>query len=337
MKNKSYLLLVLILTLTILPARAQLFKKLKGEISSLGSKDLAEYYKSDQGITSTAHENHIGEIVFSEKKLALNDFSETDFANEITLGNPVYFRAFFPKSMYNMAVDHYKSDMINLGDIGITVKYLINDELKFSKFQPTLSDIDFNAMKSWTTFQGVLSHPTEDYQILQWTFKDFMIAHPDFFEGDKTYRLGIELVLATEDEELNTIATGSINVNQTSEGLQKLYNSSGIGLPERKTVNIDLENDILQTLTQHAEDNGWKESYKNILITSRDWTILRHEETGEILGRVREIAATGTWPNGECQYKYYDIFQNYIGSEFTGKLSIKNIGGGYTIPCKILE
>jgi hypothetical protein len=305
--------------------QAQFLKKLKDKVSQGNAGKSSEYYKDDQGITGELHEEFMGQIVFSQTPLSFGEFRASDFVQNYEMGETLYFRAFFPKCMYNMAVDHYGDDMFSLGDIGITVKYYINDVLTFEKFQPTLADIDFSAMKEWTTLRGVVVHPTEDYQILQWTFKDFIIAHPELFQGEKEYKMGISLTLATEDDD------------QTVDGLATLFETSGVGLPKPKTQNPELEQRALTALKDHASDQGWQEVYHEVILTSRDWTVLRNELSGQIIGRIMEIAAVGTWPSGNCQYKYYDIFQNYIGNDFKGDIMIRSVGAGYDIPCKLIK
>ncbi|TBW25882.1 hypothetical protein [Gramella sp. KN1008] len=339
---KTRFIVLLFATFTFSNVQAQFLKKLKDKVAENFTEDITQYYKEDNGVTHPVHEANMHKIVFSNQLIEHDNYNEDEFITDYKMGDPLYFRAFWNKSMYNLCVDHFKTDYIKLSDVSILVKYLIDGELIYEDFQVNLVDIDNWDKQKFTTFWGAVVHPTENIQLLQWTFKKLLIEHPELMEKEDEYVLGIELHLAYEDDNdevknIGLLAEGSLNVTQDMEGIQKLYASPGVGIPIAKAHDKDLEAASLTTLILHAEDKKWSEKYQKVVLTGRDWTVLRHNNTGQIIGRIRGIAGIGKWKDGSCRYRHYDIFQNYVGNDFKGKLSIYGMGSGADIPCNVLK
>ena len=63
---------------------------------------------------------------------------------------------------------------------------------------------------------------------------------------------------------------------------------------------------------------GWGETIVKIHILSRDWSVLRNNLTGVILGRIQTAAICAKKKSGECILYEFTIRQDHTGGGYSG-------------------
>lgn len=61
---------------------------------------------------------------------------------------------------------------------------------------------------------------------------------------------------------------------------------------------------------------GWNETIMVINLRDQDWSIVKNEYTGAILGRVQTAAIVAKNKNGDCVLYIFTIMQDYNGSGY---------------------
>ncbi|MBK7668408.1 MAG: hypothetical protein IPJ32_14370 [Sphingobacteriaceae bacterium] len=72
-----------------------------------------------------------------------------------------------------------------------------------------------------------------------------------------------------------------------------------------------------ETLFKKAfEAEGWNETIMVVNLREHDWSIVKHENTGVILGRAQTAAIAAKNKNGDCLLYIFTIMQDYNGSGY---------------------
>lgn len=61
---------------------------------------------------------------------------------------------------------------------------------------------------------------------------------------------------------------------------------------------------------------GWNETIMVVNLRDHDWSIVKHENTGAILGRAQTAAIAAKNKNGDCILYIFTIMQDYTGSGY---------------------
>ncbi|OJJ18657.1 hypothetical protein BKI52_23910 [marine bacterium AO1-C] len=96
-------------------------------------------------------------------------------------------------------------------------------------------------------------------------------------------------------------------------------------LPKSKMNNKDYEQRLLRFFKKSVESGRWKKrTFVKVIITSPEWRIKRHKQTGVILQRLLSVASVAKWPNGDCTYQFHEFKQDYTGGgQYQKKLWFK--------------
>lgn len=88
-------------------------------------------------------------------------------------------------------------------------------------------------------------------------------------------------------------------------------------LPEPGMVDQSIEKEALVAMQNFAKRKGWKETFYKIIITSDTWSrIVRHDYSGRII----EVAAVATWPNGKCTFQKFELIAYTNGNGYNKQL-----------------
>ncbi len=105
-------------------------------------------------------------------------------------------------------------------------------------------------------------------------------------------------------------------------------------LPKAELKSSSLEAKLLKAIQEFGENQGWKETFTKVVITS-DWWYNKNKYSGRITGKTIEIAAVATWPNGKCTYQMFNMHReatDNLGKTF-GKIYRSGTGSQYDIRC----
>ena len=97
--------------------------------------------------------------------------------------------------------------------------------------------------------------------------------------------------------------------------------------------NPTIEASFLQTMQKVATNKSWKEKFKAVKIASNDWTIIRHEISGRILGRYITAYCYAQWPDGHCTVQPFSLQQEYNGSSYSNAFKTYSNGSQEDVDC----
>jgi hypothetical protein len=126
----------------------------------------------------------------------------------------------------------------------------------------------------------------------------------------------------TTFKELYTAASKLVNALGSIDDVHKLAEKSktqkirDTRMPEAAAKDAVLEKRFAELFNKDAASNNM--TILKVVITGTDWKINRNELTGIILGRARAGVIAGKDKNGKCYLAKFDIYEDYVGSSFTG-------------------
>lgn len=128
--------------------------------------------------------------------------------------------------------------------------------------------------------------------------------YPDLPQAAEVYRLASEALAALGSME-------QVVAKAASRRMERLKNTF---MPAAVVKNAALEAEFREAFA--AE--GWGETIVKIHILSRDWSVLRNNLTGVILGRIQTAAICAKKKSGECILYEYTIRQDHTGGGYSG-------------------
>ncbi len=290
--------------------------------------------EADEGIVSPFHQAHLGQVVFTKKKMEPKDITDADIATEFSINDPIYFTFFMSKSFRNQPL--YPIDM-NVGGYNQGWCW----DYSFKKFYPETRDsgvpqyngygkhmvmvevdgvqiediiffvrVDFNSTK--TAFTGYISpDPSQVQPTSQW------IAHmAALSEGDHKVNVeiaGFDLGAGMSKE----ILAGQFNLKKKpGESYAPVMGKSWADY-SAKMNDSKLEAKILKAVQDYGRVNGYTEKFVKIKIASSDWTITRTKTIVPVItGRYVVAYCYSTWRDGQCKVQRYSFRQEYDGSGY---------------------
>lgn len=89
-------------------------------------------------------------------------------------------------------------------------------------------------------------------------------------------------------------------------------------LPKAAVNDASIEKILQTAFTRNAEARDLKLTFLKAVAVTSDYSLDRHSITGILLGRSRGGAIAFKDQNGKCQWIYYQVYQDYVGSSFSG-------------------
>lgn len=93
----------------------------------------------------------------------------------------------------------------------------------------------------------------------------------------------------------------------------------------------------MSALRTWATNENHPESYLTLEVISPDWSLLRHDISGEVTGRSLAGVVIARFPDGGCLQYAGSFVQEYVGGDFVETITARGIGGGVGVPCEMAE
>ncbi|MFT5821620.1 MAG: hypothetical protein ACI8ZM_002874 [Crocinitomix sp.] len=288
----------------------------------------------DDGIISPFHQGHLGQVVFTKKKMEPKDITEADIATEFSINDPIYFTFFMSKSLRNQPL--YPIDM-NVGGFNQGWCW----DYSFKKFYPETNESgvpQYNGYGKHMVFveidgvqiEDIIFFVTIDFNSSKTAFTGYIAPNPSEVQPTTAW---IELMakLSEGDHKVNVEVAGfSLDAGMSKEqlgGQFTLKKKAGESYApvmgkswsnySSKMNNAKLEAKVLKAVQDYGRVNSYSEKFIKIKIASSDWTITRTKTIVPVItGRYIIAYCYSTWPNGQCKVQRYSFRQEYDGSGY---------------------
>lgn len=159
--------------------------------------------------------------------------------------------------------------------------------------------------------------------------------HYIYNEGDKSiFLFGDEKKKKYSEQEITEMEFKAKEDIEKGFWKQKeIFMKSWVDNPEipAATMNDDgIKTEALKALQKHAKDKGWKENFTDVVITSGSWSDVI---TASYIGRIVEVAAKATWPDGHCSFQYFDLISMHENGGYSKTLFHYTTGNQYDTDC----
>lgn len=159
--------------------------------------------------------------------------------------------------------------------------------------------------------------------------------HYIYNEGDKSIILfGDENKKYSEQEAIEMKFKAKNDIEKKFRKQKEIFMNSWVDKPKMPTAAMNddkIKLEALKALQKHAKEKEWKENFTDVVITSGSWSDVI---TVSYIGRIIEVAAKATWPDGHCTFQYFDMMSMYENGNYSKTLYHYTTGNQYEINCK---
>lgn len=316
MKNKLVIIILLLSTMLYSSyAQIGLFNKIKNATKKEKKEKITE-----QGITNETHRNYVGKIVFNTERISFQAPDESKFKTEFNATDRIYGRFYAEHS-----AGYYRKEKYNSGAYMLRGYYslTIDGEKIDAKFK--VFPIQDQVSQRTTQQLYINQNPTErDYEDNSVWFNIVNNMSPG------THRVEVDYMLILDqdedDNEHYKVASGAFSIVK-KEGDKLLLGKRMADFPEGME-DADIEAGALEAINRVARKNGWKEIFYSTKIKSDSWYIIRHKNSGVIMGRSISAYCFAKWPDGHCTVQVFFFRQQYDGSKYMDKLLYNGLESG---------
>ena len=296
---------------------------------------LSRYYSATDGNNYTQseepsgelHKNNFDKIVFGKARIDKNA-GNAQVSNTFQAGESIYGRAFMRTCMMNYKV--YGTEMNTQPYKCMEGRFEVNLYVDGQDKGVFMSNSLDGELEDKTSFTIIVVGTGDDSQANN---EEFIKTLNGLSTGSHTIKL---VVWATQGQfiSVDPVAIGEFTyvkgAGASNVGLGRNFSAVNDAMPD----NAALKAKFLKKLNEHAKVNAWKETFTEVKITDEDWTTLRNELTSVITGRLINIAAKATWPDGHCTYQTFSMYSDYDGAAYSNAVSLRGIGDQIKIDCK---
>lgn len=267
---------------------------------------------ADQGMTSDTHASHVGQIVFSTEEIKFRNEDPSKLRTSFKLGEPIYGRLYFAKSMANTPLYHTQiSDELppNSGREGRwEVKLYVDGENQNERFGAfTDGKVSEKAEREWTSWQFNLAPERDE-------LKEHRIVDPWIKVAaglqPGTHTIKLEFYATQGQYRSKPMAVGSFDL-VVAEGA-----SVAAGEFPKSTYTGDDVTSVAEDMKRALVGPVAKAPGEilDVSVTS-DWNYGRYTDTK---GEYRKIQGTVLWADnnsdGVCRYTSYSFIQDKVGN-----------------------
>ncbi len=295
---------------------------------------LPRYYAATDGMNYTATEapagelqlNNFDKILFGKARIDKNG-TAAQLSTTFNAGESIYGRAFMRTCMMNYKV--YGTQMNTDPHKCMEGRFEVNYSIDGKDMGVFMTNSLDGELENKTTFTIIVVGTGDDAQANN---EAFIQVLNNLADGSHTIRM---VVWATQGQfiSVDPVAIGEFTyvkgAGTGKVGLGRNFSSVKDEMPD----NLALKAKFLKKLNEHAKANGWKETFTEVKITDEDWSTLRNEITSVITGRMINIAAKATWPDGHCTYQTFSMYSDYDGAAYSNAVSLRGIGDQTKIDC----
>lgn len=160
--------------------------------------------------------------------------------------------------------------------------------------------------------------------------------HYIYDEGQKTiFLFGDDKKKKYSDQEITENEfKAKDDIEQKFKDQREIFMNSWVDKPKMPTAAMtdgEIEAEALKALQKHAKEKGWKEDFTEVVITSGSWSDVI---TVSYIGRIVEVAAKATWPDGHCTFQYFDLMSMHENGGYSKTLFHYATGNQYETDCE---
>ncbi len=281
-------------------------------------------------LTGEYHQMHLNQMVFSSKPFKPGEESSADIRSSFKSGETVYATIYLGRKVRE-ATESYAQQPIQvridnnlrgMGNIWVTTPMQENTYLQFAlipgqewldaNYKPYLDNKEI----FYSDFLGNLSKELPISHEIKVKFE---------FRGYRAEKINAAFTYDMSDgaESLSTLAN-----NLKNQGL------NSVKVPPAGMSNPALEREMLAICKQRFPNDTWKK----VVIASKDWKTITNNLTGAILSRELTAAITYKAFDGKCGYEYVTFAQEYTGAgKYSSTLRFSASGGGSHMSCDHIE
>lgn len=284
-------------------------------------------YSQDQGITSPAHGDHVGKIVFADNLDAIS-FKKEDarqFKNSFNASEPIYARLYLPKSVGNTPHGGSKS----YASIYMYDLYIDGNKVPFKKSfgmaehvpvpERTFymeSTTDQEELGVWTTWRPTLLPRETDEELkygnVNTMARCFVLALMDQPAGTHEVELKMYSRDMADNRQTDVLASGKFTLKLTEADKKAFAFKYAPPLPKDEWVGSDKQQLIRDLKVAFA--NQLNKEPILVGLVGRDWTESIYRLTG---GKYRKIAAWAVFEDGDGDGQVPITTFNWI-SDYSG-------------------
>lgn len=298
---------------------------------------------TDDGISSPLHQKYLNKIVFASdiKSITFNSEIESNFKTEFNLGDPIYFRPYMAKSLFNyvrplindITDDEIRKNSTFLFKIyidNVLVDNLSEDAISKKKF-------DYQEKDNLTTFKGALKSADNSLLAGIEMFNDVLLKHESKLTKGK-HKIKFELLPNYINTDYNKnikgdiIATGEITLNVNSSVIDP--NDIRVCMPAHGMLDEELINKIKRDF---LKANQVKANEVRILSTS--WKMERNKSGIVDKRTVEAYIGYKDLKTNLCYKRNYLVTQEFDGTKFIDELTLftNTSNPAHEISCKCFQ
>ncbi len=92
--------------------------------------------------------------------------------------------------------------------------------------------------------------------------------------------------------------------------------------PDAVVSDPELEQKMVEAMRADAKKRKLDKEVRVARISTKDWTMVRHSQTGVLTARKRQAYIGVMWSDGVCQFQEWAFYQRMGPSDFTGPLEL---------------
>jgi len=307
MKKNLFLLIILIIG----------FTSLKSQVN-------------DYGMTSDAHGDHVGEIVFSKKPIQFQNENPDEFTNEFNYPeDKIYFMAYLPKSIANVCFEEHDFLPV-MRDSKITFTFFVGDK----EVSTTKIELTSDQLNKWTGW----SDPNKPFGLEEgymskycFDYRDYVL--PELKKGENIIRM----VVGYEVKNNGKLIT---NKSPVTEGTFTVIAQDDYDISLDPAPEAVMHDAALEAKVRKALIDRWDNTivHKIILIES-DWEV-EYNSLDVPVCKVLEVCAITSPKDGDntdaCFAYTFQVKRDYLGA---GKYNSKivwysSVGTEYEVDCE---
>lgn len=263
--------------------------------------------------TSDFHANNAGKIVFSKSPITVRQEQLDALTGSFKAGDDIYLSAYLLRKLEN------------LGSISILM-FLDGKTNSDAGVELNVANAT-DAVKSCYAYALV---PSEANSANKTVLADFAEALANCLPGEHK-------VLVQLQSSMNILASGEFTIDLKSgkdyyrERAEKIRSIQldAVRLEKPAMSNPALEQSMMKITGDQFPDM----TPLRVSIADKNWTVVRHEITGEILYRTIGAEVAVKTASGKCKVFYLGFKQDYNGSAY-GPTEHYSVGGSYDIRCE---
>lgn len=299
---------------------------------------------TDDGISGPIHKKYLNKIIFvsEENSMKYQGEIESNFKNEFNVGEPIYFRPYFEKSIFNYMRPLIKdeSDFNVTSNSSLAFNFYIDNMLleNLDDNFLTRSQLTSDQKNTWTTFTSAFKTADNKVIIGVNAFNDVLRkCESKLTTGKHQFKIEIYPMYFSSGRVENIkgpiIASGEITLNVKGSVINP--NDTKMCMPAS-----NMKDDILTKKIARDYLKSFQVNADAVRILSTTWDVQRNKYTSVIEKRTIDVAIGYKDPKtGVCNKRNFLASQEYVGGKFSDEFSFYGDmrNPAQEISCKCLQ